>query len=275
MTTPGKFTWDTTYRRQAPEFGPGVKAPWSLGEPQPELTALIEAGEFHGDVLDVGCGEAAVSLYLSERGYTAVGLDISPTAIELARAEAAKRGLTNATFEVADITSFTGYEGRFGTIVDSTLFNSIPPEARKGYQKSIVRAAAPGASYFVLVFDKAAMPEVRAHGPVRSPTTNCVRWSRSTGRSTRSGPRASTAMRRQATCRCRSSSSARATSRTAVNQYRPGCCQHTWIDQLITVRRSYCGRVGVSAQSWQAPDRLAREVLRRFDAAGGVDEIAE
>ena len=76
MTTPGKFTWDTTYRRQAPEFGPGVKAPWSLGEPQPELTALIEAGEFHGDVLDVGCGEAAVSLYLSERGYTAVGLDI-------------------------------------------------------------------------------------------------------------------------------------------------------------------------------------------------------
>src|SRR5271166_6216982 len=159
MTAPGEFTWENTYRGERPEFGPGFKPPWSLGEPQPELAALVEAGKFHGDVLDVGCGEAAVSLYLAERGYTTVGLDISPTAIELAHAEAEKRGLSNTTFEVADITSFTGYDGRFGTIVDSTLFNSIPPEARERYQKSIVRAAAPGASYFVLVFDKAATPD--------------------------------------------------------------------------------------------------------------------
>jgi 2-heptyl-1-hydroxyquinolin-4(1H)-one methyltransferase len=78
--------------------------------------ALIEAGKFHGDVLDVGCGEAAISLYLAERGYTTVGLDISPTAIELARVEARKRDLATASFEVADITAFTGYDGRFGTL---------------------------------------------------------------------------------------------------------------------------------------------------------------
>ena len=118
--------------------------PWSLGEPQPDLAALIEQGKFHGEVLDVGCGEAAVSLYLAEQGYTTVGLDLSPTAIDLARREAEKRGLTNASFEVADISSFTGYDGRFATIVDSTLFHSIPVEAREGYQQSIVRAAAPG-----------------------------------------------------------------------------------------------------------------------------------
>ena len=58
---------------------------------------------------------------LAERGYTTVGLHLSPTAIDLARAEAAKRGLANATFEVADISAFTGYDRRFGTIVDSTL----------------------------------------------------------------------------------------------------------------------------------------------------------
>ena len=62
--------------------------------------------------------------------------------------------MTNATFEVADISAFGGYDGRFGTIVDSTLFHSIPVEAREGYQRSIVRAAAPKASYFVLVFDR-------------------------------------------------------------------------------------------------------------------------
>ncbi|TDH55101.1 class I SAM-dependent methyltransferase [Mycobacterium eburneum] len=159
MTDTSEFEFDTAYRGESTQLGLGTKPPWSLGEPQPELAALIEAGKFHGDVLDVGCGEAAVSLHLAERGYTTVGLDLSPTAIDLARRAAAERGLTNATFEVADISAFTGYDGRFGTIVDSTLFHSIPVEAREGYQQSIVRAAAPGASYFVLVFDKAAIPQ--------------------------------------------------------------------------------------------------------------------
>jgi SAM-dependent methyltransferase len=153
------FDFDPAYRGEATEFGKGQRPPWSIGEPQPEITALIEQGKIHGDVLDAGCGEAAVSLHLAEHGHTTVGLDASPTAIELARAEAAKRGLTNVTFAVADIAEFTGYDNRFGTIIDSTLFHSMPVESRDGYQQSIVRAAAPGASYFVLVFDRAGMPE--------------------------------------------------------------------------------------------------------------------
>jgi 2-heptyl-1-hydroxyquinolin-4(1H)-one methyltransferase len=169
MTTPQDF--ESAYRGEAAEFGLGARPPWSIGEPQPELAALIEQGRFHGEVLDVGCGEAAVSLYLAEHGYSTVGLDLSPTAIDLARAEAAKRGLSSAAFEVADISSFTGYDGRFGTIVDSTLFHSIPPEAREGYQRSIARAAAPGASYFVLVFDRAGMPD----GPANPVTADELR----------------------------------------------------------------------------------------------------
>jgi SAM-dependent methyltransferase len=150
--------FDSAYRGESAEMGLGNRPPWSIGEPQPEIAALIEAGKFHGEVLDAGCGEAAVSLYLAERGFSTVGLDQSPTAINLAREQAAKRGLTTARFEVADISSFTGYDGRFGTIVDSTLFHSMPVELREGYQKSIVRAAAPGASYFVLVFDRTTVP---------------------------------------------------------------------------------------------------------------------
>ncbi len=44
------------------------------------------------------CGEAAISLHLAEQGYPTVGLDLSPTAIDLARREAEKRGRTNASF---------------------------------------------------------------------------------------------------------------------------------------------------------------------------------
>jgi 2-heptyl-1-hydroxyquinolin-4(1H)-one methyltransferase len=166
MTKPSDQMFDSAYRGEAEEIGLGTKPPWSIGEPQPEIAALIAAGKFHGDVLDAGCGEAATALALAEQGFTTVGLDQSPAAIELARAEAAARGLSNVTFDVADISAFTGYDGRFGTIVDSTLFHSMPVELRDGYQRSIVRAAAPGASYFVLVFDRTSMPAAGPANPV-------------------------------------------------------------------------------------------------------------
>jgi 2-heptyl-1-hydroxyquinolin-4(1H)-one methyltransferase len=153
--------FDAVYRGDDPRFGLGRRAPWSLGVPQPEIAGLIEQGKIHGDVLDAGCGEAALSLTLAALGHNVVGLDISSAAIELARSEAARRHLTNAIFEVADITSISGYDGRFNTIIDSTLFNSFPVGLRDAYQQCMVRAAAPGASYFVLVADKAAFANAR------------------------------------------------------------------------------------------------------------------
>lgn len=175
MTSPVDFQFEQAYRGEWAQLGEGVRPPWSIGEPQPELAALIEQGRFHDDVLDAGCGEGAISLALAERGHTTVGLDASPTAIKLATAEAQRRGLTNASFAVADISDFASYPdgsaSRFQTIVDSTLFHSMPVELREGYQQSIVRAAAPGASYFVLVFDRAALPD----GPVNAVTEDELR----------------------------------------------------------------------------------------------------
>jgi SAM-dependent methyltransferase len=147
--------WDGAYREEGEFQGP---PPWNIGEPQPELAALIAGGKFRSDVLDAGCGVAELSLALAAQGYTVVGIDLTPTAVAAAAKAAAERGLTTATFVQADITSFTGYDGRFSTIADSTLFHSLPVEGRDGYLRSVHRAAAPGASYFVLVFAKGAFP---------------------------------------------------------------------------------------------------------------------
>jgi SAM-dependent methyltransferase len=147
--------WDSVYREEAEFEGP---PPWNIGEPQPELAALIAAGKFRSDVLDAGCGFAELSLALAAEGYTVVGIDLTPTAIAAATKAAQERGLTNASFEQADITSFTGHDDRFNTVVDSTLFHSLPVDDRDGYLGSVHRAAAPGASYYVLVFAKGAFP---------------------------------------------------------------------------------------------------------------------
>ncbi|BBX75805.1 class I SAM-dependent methyltransferase [Mycobacterium shinjukuense] len=147
--------WDSVYREQGVFEGP---PPWNIGEPQPELAALIAAGKVRSDVLDAGCGYAELSLALAADGYTVVGIDITPTAVAAATKAAVERGLTTASFVQADITEFSGYDGRFNTVIDSTLFHSLPVEGRDGYLRSVHRAAAPGASYFVLVFARGAFP---------------------------------------------------------------------------------------------------------------------
>ncbi|MDM4141003.1 MULTISPECIES: class I SAM-dependent methyltransferase [Mycobacterium] len=155
MSSDHVMDWDSAYREQAHFEGP---PPWNIGEPQPELVALVAAGKFRSDVLDAGCGVAELSLALAAQGYTVVGVDLTPTAVAAATKAAQERGLTTASFVQADITSFSGYDGRFSTVVDSTLFHSLPVEGRDGYLRSVHRAAAPGASLFVLVFAKGAFP---------------------------------------------------------------------------------------------------------------------
>ena len=54
--------WDSAYRQQGAFEGP---PPWNIGEPQPELAALIAAGKVRSDVLDAGCGHAELSLALA------------------------------------------------------------------------------------------------------------------------------------------------------------------------------------------------------------------
>lgn len=147
--------WDDAYRGKAGFDG---APPWNIGEPQPELAALIADGKMRSDVLDAGCGHAELSLALAADGYTVVGIELTPTAVAAAKAAAHERNLPNATFVQDDITTFTGFDGRFSTIVDSTLFHSLPIEGRDGYQQSVYRAAAPGAVYYVLVFAKGAFP---------------------------------------------------------------------------------------------------------------------
>ncbi len=144
MTQPG-IDWDDAYRQESPP-------PWSIGAPQPEFVRLIEQGKVHGEVLDSGCGHAALSLALAERGYTVVGLDASPTAIAAASAGAVERGLTTVSFAQADMTTFTGYDGRFDTVLDSGLLHALPIDGRQAYLEAIHRASAPEARLYILAF---------------------------------------------------------------------------------------------------------------------------
>jgi SAM-dependent methyltransferase len=147
--------WDAAYRNEVFAGPP----PWNIGEPQPEVAELIRSGKLRSAVLDAGCGVGDTALELAAQGYDVVGVDLAATAVNAATKAAEARGLTNATFVEGDITSaLDGDDGRFATILDCTLFHSLPVEARDDYLRSVQRAAAPGAAMYMLVFTTDALP---------------------------------------------------------------------------------------------------------------------
>ncbi|QYM77188.1 class I SAM-dependent methyltransferase [Leucobacter luti] len=93
--TPAEF-WEERYA--------GTERVWS-GRVNPALAA-VAADWSPGRSLDLGCGEGGDALWLAERGWTATGIDLSPSAIARASAEAERRGLSGITFVAADLVAW-------------------------------------------------------------------------------------------------------------------------------------------------------------------------
>ncbi len=93
----------------------------------PLADGLIERLETGIDVIDVGCGAGRALNVMAARFPNSrfTGSDISEDGLEMGRAEAAERGLTNLKFEVRDATDL-GYDSTFDLI---TTFDAIHDQA--------------------------------------------------------------------------------------------------------------------------------------------------
>jgi ubiquinone/menaquinone biosynthesis C-methylase UbiE len=127
--------------------------PWEIGRPQREFIDLAEAGAINGDVLDVGCGTGENALYLAERGHEVQGIDVSSTAIEMARSKAQTRSL-GATFTVHDALKLPGLEQQFDTAIDCGLFHVFSDEERPIYAEGLQTVLRSGGRYHMLCFSE-------------------------------------------------------------------------------------------------------------------------
>lgn len=132
--------WDAAYEARS--------APWLIDQPQPAIVTLADDDLIRGAVLDVGCGAGEHTIHLTARGHDVLGVDFSPTAVAVARANAAARGVP-AHVEVADALDL-GEEPRFDTIVDSALFHIFEEPERTRYVTSLSKVCRPGGVVFVL-----------------------------------------------------------------------------------------------------------------------------
>src|ERR1700743_3414329 len=154
------MSWDGAYTASAP-------APWDIGRPQPAFVRLAEQGLLCGQLLDSGCGTGEHALLAAGHGAAVLGVDLSPRAIERARAKAAERGLT-ARFEVADATGLGGTDLRFDTVIDSGVFHVFDDQDRARYVASLAAVLRDGGHCHLLCFSERQAgpcgPRARRHG---------------------------------------------------------------------------------------------------------------
>lgn len=140
--------YQTATGKDGVEFG---TVPWDIGKEQPAVVELEAAGRFSGEVLDIGCGLGDNSIFLASRGYKVAGVDFAPTAIERAKGRAKEHGV-DVEFAVADATELPGYEGRFGTVLDSSLYHCLSDDQKKQYAATLHRVTTPGAMLNMFCF---------------------------------------------------------------------------------------------------------------------------
>jgi SAM-dependent methyltransferase len=136
--------FDEIYASEAPPA-------WDIGRPQPAFDHLVKSGGFVGSVLDAGCGTGEHALLAASRGHDAVGVDLSPKAIELAMTKATERGV-EARFLLADALRLIDLGEIFDTVLDCGLFHIFDDDERQRYVESLSAVVRPGGRYHMLCF---------------------------------------------------------------------------------------------------------------------------
>ena len=141
------------YRDERTAHGLPAATPWDIGGPQPVVQQLVSLGAIKGEVLDPGTGPGHHAIHYASKGLSATGIDASPAAIERAKQNAQKAGVT-VEFRLADATKLDGLDDRFDTVVDCAFYHvfSTEPELQKSYAQALHRATKPGARLYMFEF---------------------------------------------------------------------------------------------------------------------------
>ena len=126
---------------------------WEIGRPQAAIVELEAEGNFHGRVLDLGCGTGENALYLAERGCKVVGVDGARTAIASAQRKAAARRIS-VEFLVHDALSVSALAATFDVVLDSGFFHTLTDQGRAIYKEELANVMTPGASLFLICFSE-------------------------------------------------------------------------------------------------------------------------
>jgi SAM-dependent methyltransferase len=144
-------------------YASGEPLPWDTGRPDPMLIEMVESRVIEpGRTLEVGCGIGTNATYLAQHGFEVVGVDVSPVAIENARAKADRR----CRFEALDFLNEAAPGGPFTFVFDRGCFHTFDEDHRRArFAENVATALVDGGIWLSLIGSTEGAP--RDVGPPR------------------------------------------------------------------------------------------------------------
>jgi SAM-dependent methyltransferase len=139
--------WDRQYAEESP--------PWDTEGVESEVARVVNGLYGRpiplGRAVDIGCGTGSDAIWLSQRGFDVMGIDLSPAAIETAR-QRARRSRADVDFRVADLLG-DGSDlpaGPFDLLLDVGCYGPLRRIDAAGYMRSLGRLTRRGSLGLVL-----------------------------------------------------------------------------------------------------------------------------
>jgi len=124
---------ESIYAKLAPS-----QIPWNIQDPPEQLVELVQNRTIEPcTVLDLGCGTGNYAIYLAKLGFRVTGIDISQTAIQLAKDNAQKANVTCEFLVGNVIEEHVFMEKRYEFIYDWEMLHHIYPEDRPKYIRNV------------------------------------------------------------------------------------------------------------------------------------------
>ena len=139
----GKTSWDEQADPEA-DFERFVLRPFLE-----ESLAGMSPGSQELSALEVGCGSGPVCCFLAARGWAVRGIDVSETALDMARENAGRRGLS-VRFDAADICNMPEQPERYDLIIDGHCLHCLVwDEHRREALTAVHRLLKPGGLFLI------------------------------------------------------------------------------------------------------------------------------
>lgn len=129
--------------------------PWNFKTPPDVLENLVRTGKITPcKTIDLGCGTGNYAIYLAGEGFDVTAVDISSSAIKIAKNNASQKGI-DCNFTVADILGdLKQIQSTFNFAYDWELLHHIFPSDREKYIRNVYRLLNPGGQYLSVCFSE-------------------------------------------------------------------------------------------------------------------------
>ena len=126
--------------------------PWDTGQPEPLLIEFVTSGGIApAPTLEIGAGTGTNAIWLAEHGFDVLGIDLSPLAVERARAKMKERALS-CRFAALDFLAAPPPGGPFQFVFDRGCFHVFDePDERRRFSAHVAAALAPGGLWLSMI----------------------------------------------------------------------------------------------------------------------------